>query len=85
MSAAKAACDHMKSLWHGTPEGEWVSMGVFSDGKHYNAPEGVMFSFPGKNFSCLEMNQTILADRRTTVIIFSTSAITSPMTMPDLS
>jgi malate dehydrogenase len=46
MSAAKAACDHIKSLWHGTPEGEWVSMGVFSDGKHYNAPEGVMFSFP---------------------------------------
>jgi lactate/malate dehydrogenase, alpha/beta C-terminal domain len=48
MSAAKAACDNMKSVWHGTPEGEWVSMGVFSDGKHYNAPEGVMFSFPGE-------------------------------------
>lgn len=46
MSAAKAACDHMRSLWHGTPHGEWVSMGVFSDGKHYNAPNGVMFSFP---------------------------------------
>lgn len=46
MSAAKAACDHMRSLWHGTHHGEWVSMGVFSDGKHYGAPEGVMFSFP---------------------------------------
>ena len=47
MSAAKAACDHMKSWWHGTADGEWVSMAVFSDGTHYNAPEGVMFSFPG--------------------------------------
>lgn len=46
MSAAKAACDHMRSWWHGTPEGEWVSMGVYSDGTHYNTPEGVMYSFP---------------------------------------
>lgn len=45
MSAAKAACDHMKSIWQGTPEGQFVSMGVFSDGS-YNTPEGVMFSFP---------------------------------------
>lgn len=46
MSAAKAACDHMRSWWHGTPPGEWVSMAIFSDGSHYNAPEGIMFSFP---------------------------------------
>ncbi|XP_042867896.1 malate dehydrogenase, cytoplasmic-like isoform X1 [Penaeus japonicus] len=45
MSAAKAACDHMKSIWQGTPEGQFVSMGVFSDGS-YNTPEGVMYSFP---------------------------------------
>lgn len=45
MSAAKAASDHMKSIWGGTPSGEWVSMGVFSDGS-YGTPEGVMFSFP---------------------------------------
>ncbi|KAK4313524.1 hypothetical protein Pmani_015139 [Petrolisthes manimaculis] len=45
MSAAKAACDHMKSIWQGTSEGQYVSMGVFSDGS-YNTPEGVMFSFP---------------------------------------
>lgn len=55
MSAAKAACDHMRSIWHGTKDGEFVSMGVISDGKHYNAPEGVMFSFPvtikGKKWS----------------------------------
>jgi len=45
MSAAKAACDHMKSWFQGTPSDDWVSMGVFSDGS-YNTPVGVMFSFP---------------------------------------
>merc|ERR1712002_721049 len=45
MSAAKAACDHMKSIWQGTRDGHFVSMGVFSDGS-YNTPEGVMYSFP---------------------------------------
>ena len=29
----------------GTKDGEWVSMGVLSDGS-YGAPEGIMFSFP---------------------------------------
>jgi len=45
MSAAKAASDHMKSWFSGTPADDWVSMGVFSDGS-YDTPEGVMFSFP---------------------------------------
>jgi malate dehydrogenase len=45
MSAAKAACDHMHDLWHGTPKDEWVSMAVPSDGS-YNIPEGVIYSFP---------------------------------------
>ena len=45
MSAAKAACDHMRDWWQGTPDGLHASMGVFSDGS-YNTPEGVMFSFP---------------------------------------
>jgi len=45
MSAAKAACDHMKDWFQGTPEGEFVSMAVLSDGS-YGSPEGVMFSFP---------------------------------------
>jgi len=45
MSAAKAACDHMKSWFSSTPDDDWVSMGVFSDGS-YGTPEGVMFSFP---------------------------------------
>ena len=44
MSAAVAACDHMASWWRGTA-GDWVSMGVFSDGS-YGTPAGVMFSFP---------------------------------------
>merc|ERR1711915_511064 len=45
MSAAKAACDHMKDWWQGTAGGDWVSMAVVSDGS-YNTPVGVMFSFP---------------------------------------
>merc|ERR1719259_516250 len=45
MSAAKAACDHMRSIFLGTAPGEFVSMGVFSDGS-YGTAEGVMFSFP---------------------------------------
>jgi malate/lactate dehydrogenase len=44
MSAAKAACDHMRDWWQGT-SGRWVSMGVHSDGS-YGTPEGVMYSFP---------------------------------------
>jgi malate dehydrogenase len=44
-SAANAAIDHVRS-WHlGTPEGDWVSMGVVSDGS-YGVPEGLMSSFP---------------------------------------
>jgi malate dehydrogenase len=45
MSAAKAACDHMRDWWIGTSEGSYVSMGVLSDGS-YNTPAGVIFSFP---------------------------------------
>lgn len=43
MSAAKAACDHMRDWWIGTDE--WVSMAVLSDGS-YGEPAGLMFSFP---------------------------------------
>ncbi|KAJ4440629.1 malate dehydrogenase, cytoplasmic [Periplaneta americana] len=45
MSAAKAAGDHMHDIWHGTPPGSFVSMGVISDGS-YGAPNDVIFSFP---------------------------------------
>ncbi|GAM18357.1 hypothetical protein SAMD00019534_015320, partial [Acytostelium subglobosum LB1] len=44
-SAAKAITDHMRDWALGTPEGEYVSMGVYSDGS-YNVPAGVIFSFP---------------------------------------
>lgn len=47
MSAAKAACDHMRDWFAGTPEGQWVSMAVPSDGS-YEIPEGVVYSFPVK-------------------------------------
>jgi malate dehydrogenase len=44
-SAANAAIGHIRDWWHGTPEGDWVSMGVPSDGS-YGVPEGLMSSFP---------------------------------------
>lgn len=45
MSAAKAIGDHMYLWWHGTPEGEYTSMGVMSDGS-YGIKEGVVYSHP---------------------------------------
>ncbi len=44
-SAANAAIDHMNSWALGTPEGDWVSMAIPSDGS-YGAPEGIITSFP---------------------------------------
>jgi malate dehydrogenase len=44
-SAANAAIDHVHDWWHDTPEGDWVSMGVPSDGS-YDVPEGLISSFP---------------------------------------
>jgi malate dehydrogenase len=44
-SAASAAIDHMKSWSLGTPEGDWVSMAVPSDGSYGIAP-GVIYSVP---------------------------------------
>src|SRR5215211_3702498 len=44
-SAANAAIDHMRSWVLGTPEGDWVSMGVPSDGS-YGVPKGLISSFP---------------------------------------
>jgi malate dehydrogenase len=44
-SAANAAVDHIRSWSLGTPEGDWVSMGVPSDGS-YGVPEGIISSFP---------------------------------------
>jgi malate dehydrogenase len=44
-SAASAAIDHMRDWALGTPEGDWVSMGVPSDGS-YGIPTGVIYGFP---------------------------------------
>ncbi|KAF6718983.1 Malate dehydrogenase, cytoplasmic [Oryzias melastigma] len=46
MSAAKAICDHMRDLWSGTAEGEFISMGVYSTGNPYGVPEDLIYSFP---------------------------------------
>ena len=44
-SAASAAIDHMRDWVKGTPEGDWVSMAVPSDGS-YGIPAGVIYSYP---------------------------------------
>lgn len=44
-SAANAAIDHMHAWAMGTPEGDWVSMAIPSDGS-YGVPEGIISSFP---------------------------------------
>ncbi|XP_077586556.1 malate dehydrogenase 1Ab, NAD (soluble) isoform X1 [Stigmatopora nigra] len=46
MSAAKAICDHMRDIWFGTPEGEFISMGVYSSGNTYKVPSDLIYSFP---------------------------------------
>ncbi|TKY68967.1 Malate dehydrogenase [Spatholobus suberectus] len=45
LSAASAACDHIRDWVLGTPKGTWVSMGVYSDGS-YGIPPGLIYSFP---------------------------------------
>lgn len=44
-SAANAAIDHVHDWVLGTPDGDWVSMAVPSDGS-YGVPEGLISSFP---------------------------------------
>jgi malate dehydrogenase len=44
-SAASAALDHMRTWALGSAEGDWVSMGIPSDGS-YGIPEGVVYSYP---------------------------------------
>jgi malate dehydrogenase len=43
-SAANAAIDHIHDWWLGS-NGEWVTMGMVSDGS-YDIPEGLMYGFP---------------------------------------
>ncbi len=44
-SAANAAIDHVRDWVLGTPEGDWVSMGVPADGS-YGIAEGIVAGFP---------------------------------------
>ena len=44
-SAANAAMDHVRDWIQGTRPGNWVSMGVPSDGS-YAIPEGVIYGYP---------------------------------------
>ncbi|MFN4260065.1 MAG: malate dehydrogenase [Gemmataceae bacterium] len=58
MSAASGALDHVKSLLHPTPAGDWVSAAVVSKGQ-YGVPAGLVFSYPCRsdgqgNYSVVE-------------------------------
>jgi len=44
-SAASAAIDHMRDWAMGTPDGDWISMGIPSDGS-YGIAEGVIYGHP---------------------------------------
>ncbi|MEO6562770.1 MAG: malate dehydrogenase [Nitrosospira sp.] len=44
-SAANAAIDHVRDWVSGTPENDWVSMGIPSDGS-YGIPEDVIYGYP---------------------------------------
>jgi malate dehydrogenase len=44
-SAANAAIDHVRDWVLGTPEGDWISMAVPSDGS-YGVADGIISSFP---------------------------------------
>ena len=57
-SAANAAISHMRSWALGTPAGDWVSMGVHSDGS-YGIAKGLIYSFP---CTCQGGDWTIVKD-----------------------
>uniref|UniRef100_A0A8D1BQI5 Lactate/malate dehydrogenase C-terminal domain-containing protein n=1 Tax=Sus scrofa TaxID=9823 RepID=A0A8D1BQI5_PIG len=43
---SKAISDHIRDIWFGTPEGEFVSMGIISDGNSCGVPDDLLYSFP---------------------------------------
>ena len=57
----------MYSWIHGTPEGEWVTAGVYSDGTHYDVPKGLVFGMPvtstGKEFEVVDGLEVSAATR----------------------
>lgn len=60
MSAAQAISDHLRDWYFGTAEGDWVSMGVISDGS-YGITEGLVFSVPVR---CKDFEYEIVKDLR---------------------
>ena len=44
-SPANAAIEHVRDWISGTPRGDWVSMGIPSDGS-YGIAEGVLYGYP---------------------------------------
>ena len=46
LSAAAAIRDHLRDWVLGTPEGEFVSMAVWSTGQGYGIPDGLIYSYP---------------------------------------
>ena len=44
-SAANAAIDHIRDWSLGSRDGDWVTMGIPSDGS-YGIPEGVLYGYP---------------------------------------
>ena len=69
-SAANAAVDHIRSWALGTPDDDWVSMAIPSDGS-YGVPEGIISSFPsraraGTTRSCRASRSTTTAGARST-------------------
>lgn len=59
MSAANAIKDHLHAWFVGTPDGEVVSMGVYSDGSAYGVASDIVFSFP---VTCSKGKYTIVKD-----------------------
>ena len=57
-SAAAAAIDQIHDWVRGTPEGDWVSMGIPADGS-YGIEEGVLYSYP---VSCKNGEYSIVQD-----------------------
>jgi malate dehydrogenase len=45
-SAANAAVNHIQSVLNPTPDGDWFSGAILSDGNPYGVPEGMVYSFP---------------------------------------
>eukprot|EP00793_Prasinoderma_coloniale_P005809 PRCOL_00004283-RA len=48
-STAVSIADHIRSLVTPTPEGDWFSTAVITDGNEYGIPEGLVYSMPARS------------------------------------